>query len=481
MLPDCIPIPELTTYFKEISNGPSPLLTDFLRVTESLRFLNTVVMATVDAHRLWHLDTTPSSIVARAMRSYNGAFPPSLEDFDFIDFVWIVITHLDAFKDVHPGRVQLYEMGQSRPFGELWLIGCAIHPDADLDYTLDPVLGPFLGLSPYIVLTCGRPTNFDLLGLSSCLQIPDSHPMPELAIALEQVFKLRKTDARLCGAQAIQQIIRSFVRIGLNIVDAWQLTRHHNTAQADALSDWGQEYQVRKCVSSACRFTLQNPHSGLPFPIRAILARTNIESIIDEISNGLIPKLVNRGTPVDLLSFEIYKWIMQAAVHPYSTHVAEVGDVVREHFDMCWASEQWTANRRTELAHFRPLDLPQEVYELIPTPETDDALCDFADEQREIEAICEPARFEAAGAVIDPFEVASIVTPDLGDVCAICQEAFEIEQGWPKCLQLKTCGHRFCAPCLEEIVNGVYPGIDDVPCPCCRKGICARRQLAQVN
>jgi hypothetical protein len=40
-----------------------------------------------------------------------------------------------------------------------------------------------------------------------------------------------------------------------------------------------------------------------------MLARTNIESIIDEILNGLIPKLVNRGTPVELLSFGFSKFL----------------------------------------------------------------------------------------------------------------------------------------------------------------------------
>ncbi|KAH7093596.1 hypothetical protein FB567DRAFT_544934 [Paraphoma chrysanthemicola] len=213
MIPDCIPIPMLTKLFKKICTSQSTLfegtlLKDYLIIIRTLDFLGTIVATAFELHRggielfpnqvLWH-PTVRTQILE-----------DHFADFDTYGFVEVVIEEIEVFKGLHPYTVNTYDAGVSPDLGQLWLIGCAIHPEADTDMTLEPVLGRFIGPTPHDCLPHMRPEQLSSLGLEGCLEVPSSHPMPELAIALEQLFTLRKDDARLAGSPNIGRVLFFF-------------------------------------------------------------------------------------------------------------------------------------------------------------------------------------------------------------------------------------------------------------------------------
>ncbi|KAH7093597.1 hypothetical protein FB567DRAFT_177101 [Paraphoma chrysanthemicola] len=183
--------------------------------------------------------------------------------------------------------------------------------------------------------------------------------------------------------------------------------------------------------------------TDLPFPLRTILSRVDIRSVVDEISNGWIPRFLNSGDPAACLPYQIYRHIMRAALDPSSTHAAEITEAAGQ-FNMPWEPFQ-----EIRLDFYSPANLPCEVNEVMPTRENHRELRDHEDQQREMAATSSLASVNLTGEAINPLDVAEIVPPESDEV--------------------KTCGHRFCLDCLGEIVNAVYVGKDEVPCPCCRK------------
>ena len=470
MITDCVPIPSLTRHFKEITDGTSPRLLDYIKVTASLSLLNDIIAAILD-HPYPEEVRMGSAWVLGPFRERVSCFMPH---FDFNPLVQAVLEQRHVFtQDVH--TFDTYPTGQSRPIGEMWLIACAIHSAADIDNTLDPVLGPFLGPTPFAIGVEHQAAYFEYLGVSSCSTVDSCHPIPELGIALQQVLFLHKTQPlmNLDITDAIYHTIRAFVHIGLNVVDAWQQVRDER--QPDALLNDMQEFQIKSGVMKALSFTTDNPHADIPFRIRTLLNCMDIESLIDRVLNSRIQKLVNQGKPTEFVSWFVYQWILEAAVHPSVAEHGVIRDVVGFYFDDDWTSH---APAKPWLANFRPFNLPAEVHYVLPTYHNNNEFRQWVDDHNQA-AAAQPVKFKFAGPPIDAREVATVVPVEPGsESCSVCLDDFD---GELQCLKLKVCKHAFCEECLKSLVNGMYPHKQCVPCPCCRADVCPRRAIEPVE
>lgn len=69
-------------------------------------------------------------------------------------------------------------------------------------------------------------------------------------------------------------------------------------------------------------------------------------------------------------------------------------------------------------------------------------------------------------------------SPITTERCPICLEYYTDVNS--VCVQLKACAHLVHRGCLDELVNGVYPGVPEIRCPACRTGICEARDYTAV-
>jgi hypothetical protein len=477
MLENCVPIRGLTNYFRSITNGTSDLLEDYLKVTTSLSQLNQVIAATLSAvadSRHTEVILPDATIIQQVLPSLPERVLSTMPHFDFSALVQAVLDQRHtSTQDIF--ECMVYEGGTSLPLGEMWLIGCAIHPLADIGHVLDPVLGPFLGAIPFTLNITEQALYFDYLGVGSCSTVDVSHPMPELGVTLKQVVHLHKTqpDPDLAVDDAIYQVIRAFVRIGLNIVDTWQLYRDQQNPAA--LMNEGQEYCVKTSVQNALSLAAQNPH-GLSYRVRSLLKCMDIESFTDRILNSNIPKLLNQGLEPEYISYLVYQSIMGAAVHSRGDEDDPVLRIAQQRFDGWWGS---TSSVDPVPIHYRPLALPQEVHHVLPTYDNDPWLRQWTDRQQELAAAAaQVVEFKLVGPAINPFQVARFTRPSAGECCAICGDEFSEEVG---CMKLKACGHLMCSLDLWKLINGLYPHKVCVPCPCCRADVCSRRAIEKVE
>jgi hypothetical protein len=473
MLENCVPIRGLTSYFRSITNGTSDLLADYLTVNASLCLLRDVTAATLNAvaNITDTGDIPPNAmLVQQVLEPLSERVAMTMPHFDFSALVQTVVEQCHTFQE-DPLECVVYDGGSSRPLGEMWIIGCAIHPEADVDHALGPALGPFLGAIPFTLSIAEQALYFDYLGVGSCSTVDASHPIPELGIVLRQVVHLHNTqpDPALVLDEAIYQVIRGFVRIGLNIVDAWQLCRDQQNPAA--LMNEGQEYCIKTSVQNALSIAAQNLH-GLSYRVRSLLKCMDIESFTDRVLNSQIPKLLNQGLEPEYISYLIYQSVMGAAVHSRGDEDDPVLRIAQQRFDGWWGS---TSSVDPVPIHYRPLALPQEVHHVLPTYDNDPWLRQWTDRQQELAAAAaQVVEFRIVGPVINPFEVARFTRPSSGECCAICGD----ELG---CLKLKVCGHLLCSLDLWKLINGLYPHKVCVPCPCCRADVCPRRAIEKVE
>jgi hypothetical protein len=227
MIIDCVPIPGLTNSFKTITNGTSPDLAHYLPVEASLCLLNDVVAGTLNV--LSDMDDGQDmppcgEFLEHILSPFALRISHLMPHFDLEELIRAVVDQSHTFIQ-DPKECDRYEAGTSRPIGKMWLIMCALHPDADINHVVDPALGSFLRLMPLTIAADDQATYFEYLGVASCSKVDISHPLPALGIVFKQVILLHESDPLpdLHLDDAIYQVIRVCAQIGLNTVDAWQI------------------------------------------------------------------------------------------------------------------------------------------------------------------------------------------------------------------------------------------------------------------
>jgi hypothetical protein len=349
----------------------------------------------------------------------------------------------------------------SRPI-ELWIIKCALHPRADHNGDLAPLLAKYFRHFPGLANDRDQESNL-------------SQQLHELTIGVTGPFAgmthvLRQAVASTCDLQFVRELLQQFVQLAMNAVDVWIVSLNANMRDEEYRKTI--LYRGERVLAWAWCNMLDNPHL-LPFPgsvpltARAALAESNLTGNIQWVMRGLVRGCIAAGAPKEHLHFTVYKHLLYAALHTNVGKDVDPTGIIRAAVNTFPLLRDRQENEVP--SYYRPKGTWDQVTEEL-----------IASHRRvHDQGLASDVPVEPSGPRIDPRSLSqTVAATSASENCTICQTDFtDLSE---KCVKLNACGHLLHLDCLDALINQAYKGADTVKCPSCRANLCASRDYKAV-
>ena len=458
------PLPWLTALLR-------PRVKDFIDVNTHI--LRPMSMAAQDATYTRLTDTGELDLQARADAKQSfihdvhyGTSPRGIRrqllEIPFDDFFDLCVRELAKVED---GPVDKKKHRNDR----LWyLLSCATHPEADTDGTLGPELWK------YYEWTTWWP-NYELSPVyrSSTSELQQKAVEEEKSITWPGLTWFLEDDIRIQDgypAEDIELTIKHFLWLLLNIVDVHLVDHRLGLSDRYPEEEVGEVlYEGYEVLKRSSKLVLRNPFSDIPKPVREALATVNTRGNIGYLGACPLHSFYHTVRP-EVLHATAYIVFLNYALAEVDRLKADPNGTIRANLlklHMVGAPEG-TRSGDTQ-SWTRPAGMGDVV-----TAELEAQVNRHLDNGPAADVPLKPTRPR-----IDLDELCDAMSaPIATERCPICLEDYtDVDNVY---VQLKACAHAFHRGCLDEVVNGVYPGIPEIRCPACRRGICKARDYTAV-
>jgi hypothetical protein len=444
----CVPLPYLTELFKSF-------IGDFRAFVQILNHTIPFVKYTLGrtpleqgtpewlAHRSAMKFSFLQNVAAAPMSAHLKKTMTALPVDDFFEVIVGQLQELYS-KAMHAGDMSL------SVFANIWIVGCATHPDADVDRSLARRIRP--RAEEVIAWT---PRRSDYMQQLEAAATGEQGPFPGLsrAVLYAQICKTPLSPAEL------YRVVQTFWQLAIHAVDIWVYCNEasQELGADDALVlNTGEDLMVHHFRNVVANFF------DVPLPVREVLNNTNYLGNIQFLLKHVVPQLLEHGVENEYLHSEMHKFMVEAMLDPITGLVDEFATVVESILGgLDFRHEAMPPEWRPPFLNNDDLskDLHFYVRQAMPEPSEDLAV-------------------EATGPRNDPRVVSNPVeTVPTGEICTVCQSELDSPT---ECVRLHTCTHLLHLDCLDRLINQAYTSMWHVACPMCRARICLVRDYRAV-
>ncbi|KAI4644898.1 hypothetical protein J4E93_005696 [Alternaria ventricosa] len=350
----------------------------------------------------------------------------------------------------------------------LWfLLSCATHSEADVDGSLGPELWKYYEWTtwwPNELSPTWYSTAFE--EQSQAFQRRHSKMWPGLTRFLEDGIRIQDGYA----AEDIEHIIKHFLWLLLNTIDVHHFDdRHSLRARYPPQAVKRVIHEGYEVLFLSSKMALQNPFSDIPKPVREALATVNTRGNIEFLAQCPLRELYDIVAP-ELFHATVYINFLYYALAEVDRLKADPNGTIRANL---LKLHMVGAPKGMRPDHTRSWTRPAGMGDVV-TVELEAYILRHLDNGPAVDVPIEPT-----GPRIDLDRLCDVMsTPIATERCPICLEDYADVDN--VCVQLKACAHLLHRGCLDELVNGVYPGVPEIRCPACRTGICGARDYTAV-
>jgi hypothetical protein len=336
-----------------------------------------------------------------------------------------------------------------------WIVACACHPSVAVDKVL---ARDFLRNFESRPQRASHNTKHNTLRQLRDAKTGRRGPFPGLTRALYEACR----DRSPASADNVCHILRVFIQLAVDVtealflyVGAWRSMEAGTsplsiTRLARIIEDglfWSFDSMV-----------VANPLI-LPIPVRRILTHTNHEgNILFLLSQA---RDLFEGFNPHALHYSMYRWTLEATVHPSTGLLHIVRPLLEKHFELPWLDSTLT---RQDVENFRPRDTNHHTVRELQSRI-----------RRATTELSSVVPLKPVGPRNDPLKLSDQVTDAyIEGICTICQTKFEADE---ECMKLQGCNDVLHLECLDELINQAYPNMSSVLCPNCRAPICKPRDF----
>jgi hypothetical protein len=264
--------------------------------------------------------------------------------------------------------------------------------------------------------------------------------------------------------ESIEHVIKYFLCLAMNAVDIHLVTHRLRSAGGytsrdlvDVFTEGGELLEVYS------RTVLRNPFSNTPVHVRRALAEANITEIIHYLLDYFVASMLIKKIPAENLHETVYRLVLDAALKKIDDLAADPAGNIRANMSTLHLRD---SRNETDSDTAMVWTRPSGMEDMVTTELESFVLQNFED------GSVADVPIEPIGPRVDPGRLSDATSePPANKRCPVCLESYTMAGNM--CVKLRACAHLLHRACLDELVNGTYPGVPEVRCPVCRTSLCA--------
>jgi hypothetical protein len=242
---------------------------------------------------------------------------------------------------VHAQNIRPYPDGERVLYAATWLIPCAAHPSAATNNGLAVMFSRlFAPNSPKASQSAPNNCEKQLRDAASGRR----GPFPGLTQALCETYG----DQSPTCTDNICHILRVFVQMAMDTTETFMIYQDVNISARGGNPRFDGA-MFEDALFYSLEFTVVANPTVLPASVRRILAHSNYKGNITFLLYK--QKKFPREAVGTTLHFLMYKWIIEAALHPNTGISHVVRPLTEKHFEMPWLDPNFTSE---DMEKFRP-------------------------------------------------------------------------------------------------------------------------------
>jgi hypothetical protein len=218
------------------------------------------------------------------------------------------------------------------------------------------------------------------------------------------------------------------------------------------------------------RTVLRKPFSNTPVHVRRALGEVSITENIQYLLDYFVPRMLIKKIPTENLHETVYRLVLDAALEKIDDLAAHQAGTIRANMSTLHLRDSRNeTDSNTALTWTRP----SEMEDMVTTELESFILQNFED------SAAADVPVEPIGPRVDRGRLSEAKSErPVNERCPVCLDSYTMAE--KVCVKLQACAHLLHRECLDELVNGAYPGVPEVRCPVCRTSLCAVRDYAAV-